>query len=196
MKDFPSGMHLVLDMMHEGVDLLAIGYKYNSKKVICFVCTAGCGNTMPGKPYEAKWMDANNNVMSRKVPRPQIASTYFQLCNTIDKHNHAWQFELHLKKHWVMSDGYFCIFTTILDMRVTNAWKAYKHHINARHSNKNIQSLHSPTSLHGIASTTHSHPPWLHLLQGTFLLSLAQMVQMVWRWHPPKRSMPMLMMLT
>ena len=43
MKDWPPGSHLVLEATHEGVDIIACGYKYNKRKVCCFVFTKGAG---------------------------------------------------------------------------------------------------------------------------------------------------------
>ena len=36
---------------HRGVNVVAVGYKYNSKKVLFFVMTKGAGSTEPGEPY-------------------------------------------------------------------------------------------------------------------------------------------------
>ena len=40
MKEWPAGPHIVLEgrATREGVDLIAIGYKYNSRKSLCFIC--------------------------------------------------------------------------------------------------------------------------------------------------------------
>ena len=37
----PAGARIVLEGTVDGVQLLAIGYKYNSRKVLCFVATKG-----------------------------------------------------------------------------------------------------------------------------------------------------------
>ena len=41
MKDWPAGSHLVLESVFSGVPVIAMGYKYNKRKVICFVATKG-----------------------------------------------------------------------------------------------------------------------------------------------------------
>jgi hypothetical protein len=111
----------------EGVDLIAIGYKYNSSKVISFICTKGAGNTMPGDPYKACWMDSRGNHSSCNIPWPYVIAKYFNESNCIDMHNHARQADLKLEKKWITNDGYFCIFTTILGITVIDSMKAYKH---------------------------------------------------------------------
>ena len=95
MKPFPGGTHMVMESQNDnGSKIYAIGYKYSSKNVLCFIATEGCGSTKPGIPYEARWTDRHGNVQSRNIPRPYIVSQYFCLCNAIDCHNQARQFEL------------------------------------------------------------------------------------------------------
>ena len=51
MKDWPGGSYLVLKItpIFPGeIPLLAIGYKYNSRKVLGFIATEGSGSTEPG----------------------------------------------------------------------------------------------------------------------------------------------------
>ena len=75
-----------------------IGYKYNMKKVICFITTEGAGHTEPGDSYEAKWIDENGRMASRKISRPHMLSEYFKHSNQIDKHNHVRQSQLAIEK--------------------------------------------------------------------------------------------------
>jgi hypothetical protein len=52
LKDKIAGNRLVITCKFEGVDLVAMGYKYNKKKVIHFISTAGAANTFDGDdPY-------------------------------------------------------------------------------------------------------------------------------------------------
>jgi hypothetical protein len=56
MKNWPGGMSLIMEATtSKGVKLLAIGYKYNSSKVLCFVATKNAGSTMLGEPYRARF---------------------------------------------------------------------------------------------------------------------------------------------
>ncbi|MEM6772654.1 MAG: hypothetical protein AAF597_18895, partial [Bacteroidota bacterium] len=49
--------------------LLAIGYKYNAQKVLCFVATKDAGSMRPGNPYVARFTDQFQNVRERRVVR-------------------------------------------------------------------------------------------------------------------------------
>ena len=128
MKDWPGGTHLVLEGTSPSHnELLAIGYKYNSKKILCFVATKDAGTTLPGDPYRARFVGDDNNVRARRVERPQVISDYFKHSNVVDKHNHARQYELRLEKHWVTLNCYFRIVTTIIGITVVDCWKCYRY---------------------------------------------------------------------
>ena len=141
MKDWPSGSHLVLEghPQDDFVSLIAVGHKYSSKKVICFLFTKGAGRTVTSCIYEATWKDANLNTRSRRIPRPEIMFDYFDKCNIVDMHNQARQFELRLEKQWVTEDGFFRNETTMFGVNVTDGWKAYRFHINQSHRHKFIE---------------------------------------------------------
>ena len=125
MKSFPGGTWITLEgkTKKEGANLVAIGYKYNYKKVLCFIMTKGSGSTRPGKPYIAKYPDCYGNVCTRHVARPQVISEYFKYSNVIDVHNQSRQYDLSLETKWVTHDGYFRLFTTLLGIQVVDCWK-------------------------------------------------------------------------
>ena len=66
MEDWPTGSHHILALVgratREGVDLIAIGYMYNSRKSLCFIYHKGAGSTECTDFYEAKWNEANSNA--------------------------------------------------------------------------------------------------------------------------------------
>ena len=131
MKGFPSGSQLVFECKSPAqVNLVAIGYKYNARKVLCFVATKNAGSTRPGRPYIAKFPDEYGNVAKRMVPRPQIISTYFENSDKVDAHNHARQYQLALEKRWITRCAWFRIDTTFLGITVTDAWKCAKYQSN------------------------------------------------------------------
>ena len=138
MNNFPGGTHLVMESEKNGKKIYAIGYKYSSRKVLCFVASEGCGSTLPGKPYEARWTDRHGNVHSRLVPRPEIISTFFEHNNKIDMHNQARQADLQLEKDWKTHNPYFRLITTLLGMVVTDCWKGYRYSLNSRNPEKEI----------------------------------------------------------
>ena len=142
MKDWPAGSHLVKETKTvNNIGLLAIGYKYNQRKVLSFLATKGVGHTEPGKAYEARWKDEHNNTQSREIPRPAICSTYFEHCNAIDVQNQSRQFDLHLDKQWITNDGYFRIATTVFGMTIVDMWHGYQYHLNHQHRHKSLTAV-------------------------------------------------------
>jgi Transposase IS4 len=141
MREWGGGSHLVLQTKYKGVDLVAVGYKYNKKKVMCFVFNKGLGHTENGKPYEARWKDDNNNTRTREVPRPDVVAKYYEGCNIIDVHNQSRQYNLRLEKHWVTEDGFFRLMTTIVGICITDSWKGYQHHLHDNHRHKGMELL-------------------------------------------------------
>ena len=129
MKDWPGGSFLTLEATVDSVPLLAIGYKYNRRKVLFFVATRGSGTFEDGVPYEQKFPDLYGNVMVRRVPRPKILSNYFERSNVIDSHNQLRQNELALEQFILTNNCWFRLFTTLVGMTITDAYRAHKHHM-------------------------------------------------------------------
>ena len=126
MASYPGGTWITMEAKVEGIDLVCIGYKYNKKKVLTFVLTKGAGSSKPGEPYEAKFPDKFGNVCIRHISRPQVLSLYFTASNKVDLHNQARQYELSLEKKWVTTNPYFRLYTTLVGMNVTDAWKCMR----------------------------------------------------------------------
>lgn len=114
----PRGAKIVLEATVDGVPLVAVGWRYNQKKTLSYICTRGAGSTVndDNNPYTAKFPDPYGNVTERKVPRPAIVGKYYDYNNVIDRHNHLRQGELHLEKDWQTQDCWFRIFTTLIGM--------------------------------------------------------------------------------
>ena len=88
LQEAPGGCWITLTAKGpQGSDLMALGYKYNSKRVLFFVGTRDAGSTKAGKPYEMKFTDSFNNICTRDVPRPAVVSQFFDDSNVIDSHN-------------------------------------------------------------------------------------------------------------
>jgi hypothetical protein len=104
-------------------DLLAIGYKHNSKHVLKFVATSDAGSTKAGTPYDMKFCDSYTNVCVFQVNRPAIVSQLFYDSNCIDSHTHVLQFELALEMRWFTLDPFFRLHTTLTGMTVTDIWR-------------------------------------------------------------------------
>ncbi len=90
LENAPGGVHIVVKgTAPNGIDLVAIGYRYSTKTTLFFVATADAGSTTSGKPYEMKYTDNHGNVCVCLVERPDIVSKFFLDSNTIDKHNQS-----------------------------------------------------------------------------------------------------------
>ena len=150
----PGGVHIVLRGRHpNGSTLFALGYRYSSKKTLCFIMTDGAGSTVPGTPYEMKYTDdygnvgkyfdvcmCNNHLFAnynhyfivyseiRYVDRPQVISSFFRDSNGVDRHNHVRQGELGLESKWVTHNPWFRLATTLVGMNVTDTWQLMNHH--------------------------------------------------------------------
>ena len=57
--------------------LIAIGYKYNARKVLSLIVTDNAGSTNNGIPYLSKYPDQFTNVSIRPFVRPLVMSKIF-----------------------------------------------------------------------------------------------------------------------
>ena len=130
LKEAPGGTSIVLQGEHpDGPTLVAVGYRYNSKVTLCFVITKNAGSTKKGKPYEMKFADSHGNVHVRLVDRPAVISDFFEVSNTVDKHNHARQYELALEKKWETRDPMFRLTTSVVGVTCIDTLNISKHHL-------------------------------------------------------------------
>jgi hypothetical protein len=87
---------------------VAIGYKYNARKVLQFIITKNAGSTAPGtKPYIAKYPDKYWNIKKQRVPHPEAVSVYFDNSNVIDRQNYCRQHLLGLEWLWHTDNLWF-----------------------------------------------------------------------------------------
>ena len=101
MKDWPGGSYLVLKSTPRftgEIPLLAIGYKYNYRKVLVFISTEGAGSNEPGDPYLSRFPDIYSNVSVRPVVSPHLLGRYFNSCNAIYNHNRMQKSDILLEK--------------------------------------------------------------------------------------------------
>ena len=145
MKDFPGGSYLFLKstpIFPGERPLLAIGYKYNSRKVLGFIATEGAGSTEPGDPYLSSFPDIYSNVSVRPVVHPHLLVRYFNACNAIDNHNRMRQSDTLLEKYWVTQSGYSRLATTLaLGMVITDGKLLYCHGVAEVNLDKKISTL-------------------------------------------------------
>ena len=86
MKDWPGGSYLVFKSTPIFLGerpLLAIGYKYNSRKVLGFIATGGAGSTEPGDLYLSLSPEIYSNVYVCPIVRPHLLGRYFNDCNDL-----------------------------------------------------------------------------------------------------------------
>ena len=75
LEEAPGGVWIVLEGTHpNGVELMSIGYKYNSKRILFFVATRDAGSTFPGEPYQIKFVDGKANVCICCIPCLELIS--------------------------------------------------------------------------------------------------------------------------
>ena len=101
MKYWPVRSYLVLNITPRFPGertLLAIGYKYDSRKNLGFIATEWAGSSEPGDPYLSCFPETYSNVSVRPVVRPHLLGRYFNACNAIENHNRMRQSDLSLEK--------------------------------------------------------------------------------------------------
>ena len=104
MKDCPGGSYLVMkstSIVHGGIPIMSIGYRYNYSKVIGFIATEGGGSTQPGDSYLSQLPGIYSNVSVRPVFHPRFLCRSFNACNAIDSQNRMHQSDIALDKYWV-----------------------------------------------------------------------------------------------
>ena len=114
----------------DGVELVAVGWKQNRESILYFIMTRGVCSTRPdpSKPHIQRWVDENGNVAEQNIPRPQVASLYFEGNNVIDVHNQRRQGTLALEKKWQTQDCWFRLFTTLVGMCTIDALMMFKYY--------------------------------------------------------------------
>ena len=90
-----------------GITLMAIGYGYNSMKVLGFIATEAAGSTEPGDPYLSSFPEIYYNVSVLLVFLTHLIGRNFNACNAIENHNRMRHSDLVLDKYWVTQSGYF-----------------------------------------------------------------------------------------
>ena len=71
-------------MVPGGSPLIAIGYKYNVRKVIYFIVTDNAGSTQTGLPYLSKYPDQFTNSSICPISRPFVMSKNISAVNEVD----------------------------------------------------------------------------------------------------------------
>ena len=131
-----------------GITLMAIGYKYNSKKFLGFIANEGGRGTEPVNPYLSHFPDIYFNVSVLPVVRPHFLGNTYNAINTIENHNRMRQCDLDLDKYWVTQSGYFRLATTVeLGMVITDEKLLFCHGISEESVQKNISTRNYNSSM-------------------------------------------------
>ena len=126
-------------MVPGGQPLGAIGYKYNTRKVLSFIVTDNTGSTKTVIPYLSKYPDQFTNVSIRPVARPVVMSNLFSAVNEVDSHKKSRQYDLALEKWLVTQCGWLRLCTTVaMGMTITNCWKLFRYGVKREHYDKQI----------------------------------------------------------
>ena len=139
-NDWPGGSYIVLRikaMVPGEMPPRAIGYRYNSRKVLSFAAAAGKGITTLGIIYLSKYPDQFSNVPIRPVARPLLISKFFGSFNEVVSQNKYRQSDPALEKFWVMQYGWLRLCTTVaMGITITNCWKLFRYGVKRNHYNK------------------------------------------------------------
>ena len=125
MEGMGRGTHRVLTANIDGVEFMAVGYRYNLKTINYFVTTVG--TTTDGKPYQAHYEDDHGCVQAVNVARPEFITQYYAACTLIDDHNHLRQGLLRLEKVWPTQDPWFRLFTSLMGIVTVDLFLLVKH---------------------------------------------------------------------
>jgi hypothetical protein len=131
LRGMPGGSHLEMRATVDGISLIAVGSKYNSKKTCFHLAVDGAAPTTDGVPYVTQWPDENRNVLTRNVSRPALVSRYFLKFNKVDISDQLRQHELGLERKWVGKGdkaGKFRIMSTIFGVSAVDTMLAVKCH--------------------------------------------------------------------
>ena len=82
--------------------IMAIGYKYDSRKFLGFIATDVTGITELGDPYLCRFPGIYSNVSVHPVVLHHLLVRYFIACNEIYKRNMMRKSDLALDKYWGM----------------------------------------------------------------------------------------------
>jgi hypothetical protein len=135
MADVPSGNKLVMTATVNGVEVVALAYRYNRKKTLLFLLTKGAGSTAfdPEHPYVAKFLDHSGHNNERHIPRSAVLNRFFAASPRIDNHNQRRQHELDVAYTWQTDDCWFRFNGEILGITVVDVLKACHAHLPLGH---------------------------------------------------------------
>ena len=85
-------------MVPGGRPLIAIGYKYNARKVLYFIVTDNAGITQAGLTYLCKYPNQISDIDIHPVARTLVMYKFFGSVNEVDSRKKSRQSYLALEK--------------------------------------------------------------------------------------------------
>ena len=126
-------------MVTGGRTLIAIGYKYNARKVLSFIVIDNVGITKECLPYLSNQPNQFSNVEILPVALPLVMYKLFVYVNEFDSHNKSRQSHLDLYKFWVNKFGCLRLCTKAdMEMTIINLWKIFCYGVTRDHYEKSI----------------------------------------------------------
>ena len=114
--------------------LIAIGYKYNARKVLSFIVTDNAGIEQEGIPYLSKNNEQFTNVVVSPVARTLVMSKFFSTVNDFDSYNKSRKSVLALDKFWVTQCCWLQLCMTVaMGTTITNCWKLFFYGVKRDH---------------------------------------------------------------
>ena len=86
--------------------LIAIGYKYNTQKVLSFIVTETTASTQSGLTYLSNYPDHFSYVAIHPVSCLLVMYKLFGSVHKVNSHNKSRQSDLATKKFWVTQCGW------------------------------------------------------------------------------------------
>ena len=124
-----GGSYLMLrskPMVPGGRPLVAIGLKYNTRKVLSIIVTDNTRSPQAGLLYLSKYPNQFTNISIRPVARPLVMYKLFGAVNEVDSHKKLRQSDLALEKFCVTQHGWMRLCTKVdMGMTITNLWKMF-----------------------------------------------------------------------
>ena len=78
-----AGARILLEATVDGVDLVAVGWKYKTSSTLCYIATKGDASTADETDNPCS-MFMDENRIERTVPRPEIVGKYYSMSGGID----------------------------------------------------------------------------------------------------------------
>ena len=119
--------------------LIAIGYNYNTQKIISFIVTDNIGITKEGLTYLSKLPEQFSNVSICPIDFPLVIYKFSGSINEVDSHNKSRKSDLAMEKLGVNQCGWLWLCTAVATgTNITNFWKIFHYEVKRDNHGKSI----------------------------------------------------------